>query len=201
MAFKKKKKKIPGAARRKAPVIVKEQEGKYPFVPPDLEHLCVPIKSLKLWDDNPRFNDESAVSLSEDIRTYLFRDPPTVDQWDMIRAGNTRYKAAMILGMTHIPIARSKFATKISAKAYGVSNNKAAEKSEWDYESLGNLLQSEGFEGYRGKVGFTEKEITSMTEGEKAPDSFQSFDGDDMEFDHCCPRCGFEWSDDGNSPG
>lgn len=192
MAFKKKKKKIP---KRKVQTIVQEKSGKYPYVPEDLEHLCVPITSLKLWESNPRFNDESAVSLSEDIKTYLFRDPPTVDQWSMIRAGNTRYKAAMLLGMTHIPIARSKFATKVSASAYGVSNNKAAEKSEWDYESLGNLMKSEGFEGYRGKVGFTEKEIVSMTEGEKAPDSFQTFDGND-EFEHNCPRCGFEWSDE-----
>jgi hypothetical protein len=173
MAFKKKEVAAPvvqsrGAVKKtavKPPVgIQKESAGKYPLVPKGLEAFCVPIESVSLWDKNPRFNDPSSIELAETIRTFLFRDPITVDQNGKVRAGNTRYKAARLLGMTHIPVAQSDFASQVSATAYGIADNKAADRAEWDYEMLGTLVGAEEFAGYRGKVGFTEKEIDSTRE-------------------------------------
>lgn len=134
--------------------------GKYKFIPRELETLCVPISSLQLDPNNPRRNDMAAEKLVELIRQHGFRIPITYDDSGMIRAGNTRFKAATILGMTHVPAIRQKFLSNAAATAFAIADNKASEWAEWDYDALQGLLSAE--EIARGS-GFTERERQLMS--------------------------------------
>src|SRR5512136_380495 len=96
-------------------MICKQKRGQtstdeFLYVPEGLRKFCVSIEKVKLFDKNPRRNDVAARDLAESIKVNLFRKPIVIDQHWVIRAGNTAYKAALILGMRQIPVAQSDFA-------------------------------------------------------------------------------------------
>lgn len=128
-------------------------------IPEGLKGLCIPIDSVKLWGKNPRRNDAAAAKLSAIIKEHGFRVPIVVDQEGIIRAGNTRYKAAKLLGMTHIPAVKQEFLSDTAATAFGLADNKASEWATWDADLLNELLGAKAFEGYKGKIGFNQKEL------------------------------------------
>lgn len=134
--------------------------GKYSFVPVELEGMCVPVSGLRLDPNNPRRNDMAAEKLVELIRAHGFRIPITYDDSGMIRAGNTRFKAAALLGMTHIPAIQQKFLSTAAATAFAIADNKASEWAEWDYDALQGLLSAENI---ASTSGFTEREIELMS--------------------------------------
>ena len=132
---------------------------KYPFVPETLQAFCVPMAGLKPWSKNPRKNDEAAPKLAELIRKHGFRKPIVVDQNNIIRAGNTAFKAAKLLGMSMIPVAKSTFSSEVAATAFGISDNKASEFALWDDELLSELMEVEELKAGRAQTGFSEREL------------------------------------------
>lgn len=137
-------------------------EGKFAFVPYTLHSICVPIDEVMLWEKNPRLNDESALELAELIKVNGYRDPISVDQNNVVRAGNTRYKAAKIIGMQMIPVAKSRFKNEHRATAYALSNNKIAERSRWNNDILKELMKAEEIPSLKSEFGFKTAELDRL---------------------------------------
>ena len=59
---------------------------------------------------------------------------------------------------------------------------------EWDYDGLANLYEVEEL----GDWGFPEWKLAELS-GADPPDDFPEY-GDDIDTEHKCPKCGYEWS-------
>jgi DNA-directed RNA polymerase specialized sigma24 family protein len=135
-----------------------------------------PIDSIKPYDKNPRINDATVDAVAASIKEFGFRQPIVVDEDGTIIVGHTRYKAALKLGMTEVPVHVAVGLTPAQARAYRVADNQTATLSTWD-ESLLPLellgLQEMGFD--LNLTGFSADELTRLlqsesTEGQTDPD-------------------------------
>lgn len=132
------------------------------FIPDSLRQFLRPIDSLRLWRENPRENKQAAEDLAKLIREYGFRVPMIIDTDGNIRTGNTRYKAAKLLGMKEVPAIPQEFVADGEAERFAVSDNKASEFASWDDELLAKLLKKDTFVGYTGELGFSSEEVRGI---------------------------------------
>ena len=70
--------------------------------------------------------------MAASIREYGFRQPLVVDEEDVIIVGHTRYKAALKLGMSEVPVHVAVGLSPAQAKAYRLADNQTATMSSWD---------------------------------------------------------------------
>lgn len=140
-----------------------ETTGDYAYIPEKLKKFCVSIDKVKLDPKNPRKNDEAAKEVAKLIAKNGFRKPIVVDQEGIIRAGNTAYKSARILGMKYIPVAESDF-EEVEAITYGISDNKANDFSDWDDDILRELIKSYSLDSKENAQasGLTDKDLSKL---------------------------------------
>jgi ParB-like chromosome segregation protein Spo0J len=62
------------------------------------------ITEIKPYDNNPRRNDQAVEAVARSIAAFGFRQPIVVDEEGTIIVGNTRYKAAVRLGLKKVPV-------------------------------------------------------------------------------------------------
>jgi ParB-like chromosome segregation protein Spo0J len=131
-----------------------------------LELKYVNPKKLILWKDNPRKNDRAAEQLAELIGKHGFIDPIIATRDYVVRAGNTRLKAALLRGDRRVPVIFVDFKSEEDATAYSIADNRASENAKWDEELLRDLFGSlEKVELELDRTGFTQMEIAKL----KAP--------------------------------
>ena len=159
--------------------------GVYAYIPTTLYGQLMPMKELHLWKNNPRKNDRGVKPLVEGIKVHGFRKPIVVDQNNIIRAGNTAFKAAKLLGMTMIPVAKSSFKSEVSATAYGISDNRLGENSTWDDDMLKDLMQADDL-----SYGFSQDELDLRLNNEM---QIKEQELDILDTDNECPKCGYTW--------
>src|SRR5713226_239968 len=94
------------------------------------------VSDIKPYDNNPRRNDHAVEAVARSIAEFGFRQPIVIDEGGVIVVGNTRYKAALRLGMKQIPVHVAKGLTPAQVKAYRLADNKTAELADWDHERL-----------------------------------------------------------------
>lgn len=141
--------------------VAKKKITEPPFILKEVK--LISLDKLKLWQDNPRKNDEGVPKLMKLLKTHGIRSPIVVWKNDMtIYKGNTTYKAAKKLGWKHLPVALVDFKSKAAAAAYGIADNKSSEFSEWDDELLIEMLSSEMMEKFHGITGFEETELNGL---------------------------------------
>lgn len=157
----------------------------------------VDISTIFLWGGNPRMNDKASMDLAKIIKAHGVRSP--IICWDKNRTiykGNTTYKACRILGMKKVPVVFHSFPSEAAAKAYGIADNKASELAGWDDELLLKIMGAEEFKSANFETGFSESEqkimIKNMAKAAAAEIEEKEFDGD-IETNHKCPRCSYEW--------
>lgn len=100
----------------------------------------LPISAIKPYDRNPRKNDAAVAHVARSIREFGFRQPIVVDEARVIIAGHTRYRAALSLGMTHVPVHIATDLSPAQVKALRIADNKTAEYAEWDLGLLASEL-------------------------------------------------------------
>ena len=61
------------------------------------------IRDIKPYPKNPRHNDQAVDAVAASIREFGFRQPIVVDENKVIIVGNTRYKAALKIGLEQVP--------------------------------------------------------------------------------------------------
>ena len=165
--------------------------GDYAYIPGSLYKFCVLISSIKLWDKNPRKNASAVKPLADLIKSHGFRKPIVVNQDNIIMAGNTAYKAAKLLNMKYIPVAQSHFKSEASAVAYGISDNRSAENSSWDDNTLKQLMLNEPLES-RNTFGFNQDELDLKLK-KQMKITEKEINIEDFKFTNRCPKCHFEF--------
>ncbi len=98
------------------------------------------IAELHLNERNPRKNDEAVATVAKSIEKYGFRNPLIIDSNGKIYCGNTRYKAALQLGLEECPCIVADDLTEQQIREYALIDNKSAEQSDWDFDLLSEEL-------------------------------------------------------------
>jgi ParB-like chromosome segregation protein Spo0J len=95
------------------------------------------IEEIKPYDRNPRIIPQAAVdAVAKSIQAFGFRQPIVVDGNGVILAGHTRYRAALQLGLSEVPVVWQTDISAIQAQGYRIADNKTAELSAWDRDAL-----------------------------------------------------------------
>lgn len=98
------------------------------------------IDNIQPWERNPRKNDEAVKKLVPLLKEHGFINPVIIDQEGILRAGHTRVKAAIELGMATVPALIVNFKDVEHAIAYAIADNKSNEWAEWDFKELKELI-------------------------------------------------------------
>lgn len=105
-------------------------------------HEIWPIEKLKPYERNSRtHSDEQVEDIGGSFEAFGMNDPIAVHRELGIVEGEGRYRAAMELGMTHLPVLSLNHLTRDQARAYLIAHNKLAEKAGWDKEILSRELR------------------------------------------------------------
>src|SRR5262245_59669631 len=135
-----------------------------------------PVGSIKPYENNPRVNEAAVDTVAASLRAFGFRRPLVVDEDGVIIVGHTRFKAALKLGMTEVPVHVAKGLTPAQARAYRIADNQTATLSAWDEDKLPlELMELQKADFDLALTGFPEDEILRLltqpnTEGQCDPD-------------------------------
>ncbi len=122
-----------------------------------------PIHRPVPYANNPRKNDAAVDGVANSIREFGFRVPLIVDRDGTIVAGHTRLKAAMKLGLTHVPVHVAAELTPEQSKALRIADNKLHEMAEWDPSLLNTeIAELQALNIDVGALGFTDEEIAAI---------------------------------------
>ena len=102
----------------------------------DLRVKYVPIGDVHPYEDNPRRNDGAVQAVANSLREFGWKQPIVVDADGTIVVGHTRYKAALALEMTHVPVVVASDLTPEQCAAYRLADNRVGELAEWDENLL-----------------------------------------------------------------
>lgn len=157
------------------------------------------LEKIIPYKDNPRVNESAILKVKDSIAEFGFRQPIVVDKDMVIIVGHTRLAAAKMLGMKSAPVHIAKGLSKAQVKAYRIADNRLHEDSIWEDDLLKKELeQLKNLEFGLQITGFNNKELERLIEGleeENKADSSKELDISKFDnFDHQCPKCGFEWS-------
>ena len=135
-----------------------------------MEIINKKIEELKMYDKNPRKNDNSVDYVANSIKQFGFKVPIVIDKDGVIVTGHTRYKASKKLGLKEVPCIIADDLTPEQIRAFRITDNKVTEKSSWDLdllkEEFDDLLDFDMTD-----FGFGEFEVT-MLESDITPDGY-----------------------------
>ena len=100
-----------------------------------LIELCS-INEIQPYQNNPRLNDAAVDAVAASLKEFGWRQPIVVDKDFVIVVGHTRFKAAIKLGLTQVPVHVAHDLTPAQAKAYRIADNQTASISEWNTDLL-----------------------------------------------------------------
>lgn len=129
-----------------------------------------PVEKLVPYINNPRKNDKAVKKVAESIQKFGFNVPITVDKNGVIATGHTRLKAAILLGMTEVPVIVLSDLNEEQIKAWRLVDNRTSEFAEWDFEKLAEELKQ-----------ITEIDLSAFDF--KMPDPVGGLHEDDYEID------------------
>lgn len=135
------------------------------------------IDSIRPYEQNPRHNDDAVDAVAASLEEFGFRQPIVVDADGVIVCGHTRYKAALQLGLTKVPVHVARDLTPEQIRGYRIADNKTSDLSDWNYDILPielSELRDGGFD--LSLLAFDEEELNSLlkaeiTEGNTDPDA------------------------------
>ncbi len=112
------------------------------------------LSAISPYEKNPRKNDSAVNGVAESIKQFGFLQPIVIDQYGIIVAGHTRYKAAKKLGLESVPCVRVENLTEEQVKAYRILDNKLNEIAVWDFDALQKEMESFEFNFNEFEVKF-----------------------------------------------
>jgi ParB-like chromosome segregation protein Spo0J len=157
-----------------------------------------PIDALIPYARNARTHSEEQVAqIAASIREWGWTVPVLVDEAGGIIAGHGRVLAARKLGLAEVPVMVAAGWSEAQRRAYVLADNKLALNAGWDTAMLGSELK--GLDGFDlSLIGFSVGELSAMFDpqginNENPPTEFAEVD-ENINTDHRCPSCGYEWS-------
>lgn len=156
----------------------------------------IPTSDLIPYARNHNKHPDSQIKqIAASINEFGFTNPVIVSADNVIRAGHGRVLAAEKLGIDSIPCLRFSEWTPTQAQAYVIVDNQLARNSEIDDEMLkievAELSEAEfdiALLGLDQSIGKNEDAEIKNNSGELDESNFSNFD-------HTCPKCGFEFDD------
>jgi DNA modification methylase len=141
----------------------------------ELKVEYVPIEKLRMWEGNPRQNEESVESIIASIKAWGFDNPIIVRRANNeIIAGHTRVKALKAIGETHAPVIFRDLG-EVDAHVRSVFDNKSVENTDWDFPKLADaFVDFDQMNVDMDLTGFTLDEILDI-----APSTFEPQTEDD----------------------
>ena len=125
------------------------------------------VADIKPYPNNPRHNDAAVDVVAASIRAFGFRQPLVVDEAGVIVVGHTRYKAAIKLGMTEVPVHVAIGLSPAEAKAYRLADNQSATIATWDDDKLPlELLALQEMDFDLNFTGFSADEVVRLLNSE-----------------------------------
>lgn len=100
------------------------------------------VNEIIPYEKNPRKNDKAVDYVVESIRNFGFKVPIIIDKNNVIVAGHTRLKAALKLGLKEVPCIIADDLTDQQVRAFRLADNRVAEFSEWDIDTLDEELRA-----------------------------------------------------------
>lgn len=113
-----------------------------------MEYKRKKLSELKVYENNPRFNDDAVDDVAESIKQCSYITPIVIDENNIILAGHTRYKALLKLGYEECDVIIVEGLSDEQKRKYRLYDNKTSELSEWDQKKLIEELSSVDFCGY-----------------------------------------------------
>jgi DNA modification methylase len=128
------------------------------------------ISDIKPYPNNPRNNDHAVAAVAASIQAFGFRQPLVVDEESMIIVGDTRLKAAKLLGLTVVPVHVAAGLTPAQCKAYRLADNKSAELADWNNDLLvQELADLQKMDFNLDLVGFSADELNQLLDAGSGP--------------------------------
>lgn len=159
-----------------------------------------PIDQLAPYERNARTHSpEQVAQIAASIAEFGFTNPILVSGDCTVIAGHGRLEAAKQLGLEEVPVVVLDHLTPAQRRAYVLADNKLALNAGWDISLLQEELMALNLVDFDlSLLGWSDSDIAGMLDPEgiddaEAPDEFAEVD-DDIETDHRCPSCGYEWS-------
>lgn len=163
----------------------------------------VTLESLQPDQHNRRVRTSRNVAmLVEALQKVGASRSIVIDEHNEILAGNGVVEAAAALGIQNVRIIDAAGDTIIAVRRTGLTDgqkrdlaiydNRTAELAEWNVEQLREDMAN----GLDLQPFFFEEELTALLKEAGAPGSFKSVD-ENVETEHTCPKCGYEWSGNG----
>jgi DNA modification methylase len=123
-----------------------------------------PVGQLVPYERNARLHSDHDVQrLAEHISRHGFNKPIEVDEAGVILCGHRRLAAALVLGMTAVPVIQHAHLDEAMKREYRLADNRLTLEGEWDDEMLvaemAAILQDGGDLAF---TGFTDEELTEL---------------------------------------
>jgi len=163
------------------------------------------IERLSPYENNAKLHPDSHIEqIANSIEEFTFLDPVAVDENGEILEGHGRLLAAKKRGDSTIPVIQVTGLSDAQKVAYRLAHNKLTMNTGFDPEMLKldfEFLQDSEFD--LSLTGFGELELSfldEVTEEEtnepySPKSSTKEVNVDEFEFDHKCPKCGFQYND------
>lgn len=107
-----------------------------------LKILNKKISDLKEYENNPRINDDAVEYVKKSIEEFGYKVPIVIDKNNVIIAGHTRLKALKELGVKNVDCVIADDLSEKQVKAFRLADNKVSEASSWDWDKLGEELNT-----------------------------------------------------------
>lgn len=122
------------------------------------------LEKLKPYERNSReHSPEQIKRIAESMKTFGFTNPILVDGDNGIIAGHGRLSAAKELGLDKVPVIQLEHLTDEQKRAYVIADNKMAELSNWNIETLkSELSELKELNFDLNMTGFQSFEIDSL---------------------------------------
>lgn len=160
----------------------------------------MPTKSLSPYANNSRTHSEEQIEeIARSIKEFGFTNPVLIDELGGIVAGHGRVRAAKKLKLKEVPCIVLADLSETQRRAYVIADNRLALNAGWDVETLAaeiGLLKEADFD--ISVLGFGDDDLDSYLNAETptaVKDGAKELKEDDFsEFEHQCPKCGFEFN-------
>jgi CRISPR/Cas system-associated endonuclease/helicase Cas3 len=158
----------------------------------------VPSDTLVEHEMNANKHPDKQIQMLAKILKYQgWRHPIVVSNLSgKIVAGHGRLAAAKLNGWSEVPVDMQDFDDKAQELAFLASDNKIAELADHDDDKMIELIKSTDIDDLElfGLDDFDLNKIDPEVKNTSAELDINAFDN----FDHQCPKCGFEWNNDGS---
>jgi ParB-like chromosome segregation protein Spo0J len=162
-----------------------------------LEIVEISVDEVFQDPNNVRLHDDKNIdAIKGSLKKFGQQKPIVIDENNIILAGNGTHQSAKALGWKTIACVKSTL-KDFDKMAFALADNRTAELASWDMPKLQEQValiddpQLIGFDEDFVKFDDDQQETKTETiDGSKELDE-SNFD----DFDHECPKCGFEWDD------